>query len=481
MSETKTLSLNTRYYMAAVMADFFTVAISLALAVLLRFGHISAFPVTEFIGTASFFMLGYYVISVMENLYSIRTTLNRPMLLYRTLRMTLIVTGSFMLLLFLFKESRLLFIDSRFVIVFNMLIWLIATLAVKTIILPALFKSFYGGKRSSRSNLLIAGNPSRNKSIATLLRRSSVYASERRVVQWPEALPADPDELTDLVFEQMNSRKCSGAVILFDQTHDFSCIANCCIKLNDAGVPFVIYAPGILDLGYFDPWFSLSDYGALTFLKKGKQPIEISLRRFSNILLSFTGLIFLSPVFLATALSVKITSKGKILFKQERVGKNLKKFGFLKFRSMKEGGTNVQEHKKYFKDYANGKTAQSDGNGSSFKLNQTSRVTGIGKVIRKTSIDELPQLVNVLRGEMAIVGPRPCIQYELEHYSDWQRRRFTVNPGLTGIWQVYGRSRLPFDQAQFLDFLYTIDKSHSLDFRLIMKTIPVVLFGKGGL
>ncbi len=467
--------------MAAVIADFFTVATALALAILIRFGRFSAFPVSEYLGTASFFMLGYYVISVMENLYSVRTTLNRPMLLYRTLRMTLIVTGSFMLMLFLFKETRLLFIDSRFVIVFNMLIWLIITLAIKMMILPGLFRSFYGGKRSSRSNLLIAGNPSRNKSITSLLRRSSIYASDKRVVQFPETLPLDPDELTNLVFEQMKVKNCSGAVILFDQRHDFNCIANSSIQLNDAGVPFVVYAPGILDLGYFDPWFSLSDYGALTFLKKGKRPIEISIRRFSDVLLSFTGLILLSPVFLTTALGIKLSSKGKVLFKQERVGKNLKNFGFLKFRSMKEGGINVQEHKKYFKDYASGKTAQGRGEGNSFKLNQTSRVTGIGRVIRKTSIDELPQLVNVLRGEMAMVGPRPCIPYELEHYSGWQRRRFAVKPGLSGIWQVYGRSRLPFDQAQFLDFLYTIDSSHSLDFRLIMKTIPVVLFGKGGL
>ncbi len=478
MSATKTLSLNTRYYMAAVIADFFTVALALVLAVVVRFGRFSVFSVTEFLGTASFFMLGYYVISVMENLYSIRATLNRPMLLYRTLRMTLIVTGSFMLMLFLFKETRLLFIDSRFVIVFNMLAWLILTLAVKLIILPGIFKLFYSGKRSSRSNLLIAGYPSRNSQIAAQLRKSAVYASNQRVVQWPVTLPTNPDELTQLILEQMRIRNCSGAVILFDERHDFNCVANSSIQLNDAGIPFVIYAPGILDLGYFDPWFSLIDYGALTFLKKGKRPIEISMRRLSDILLSLLGLILMSPVFLTTALSVKLTSKGSILFKQERVGKNLKLFGFLKFRSMKEGEKNIQAHKEYFSDYAKGKTAS--GKGDTFKLKQTSRVTAVGRVIRKTSIDELPQLVNVLKGEMAMVGPRPCIQYELEHYNGWQRRRFKVKPGLTGIWQVYGRSRLPFDQAQFLDFLYTIDLSHSLDFRLIMKTIPVVLFGKGG-
>ena len=479
MPEVKRLSLNTRYYIAAVIADFFTVTAALLLAIFLRFGRIASFSASEFIGTASFFMLGYYLISVTENLYSVRTTLNRPMLLYRVMRMTFIVTGSFMLVVFLFKETRLLFIDSRFVIVFNMLAWLILSLVVKLIMLPNLFRSLYGGKRSHRSNLLIAGNPARNGNIASLLRTSTVYASDQRVVQWKSILPTDPQELTDVVLKQMDKKVCRGAVILFDDRHDFNCIAESSIKLNDAGIPFVIYGPGILDLGYFDPWFSLSDYGALTFLKKGKDSLQISLHRITDVVLSFLGLVLLSPVFLVTTAGIKLTSRGKVLFRQDRVGKNYKPFAFLKFRSMKDGAENRSSHKKYFKEYAHGKTAE--GTESTFKLNQTSRITPIGRVIRKTSIDELPQLLNVLKGEMTIVGPRPCISYELEHYEGWQRRRFSVKPGLTGIWQVYGRSRLPFDQAQFLDFLYTIDSSHSLDFRLIMKTIPVVLFGKGGL
>lgn len=475
----RTLSLNSRYYFAAVIADILTVAFSLSIAVLVRFGNFNAFPVTEYLCTAAFFMLGYYVISVMENLYSVRTTLNRPMLLYRTLRMNFIVTGAFMLLVFMFKESKIVFIDSRFVIVINMLNWLVLTLLVKLFILPNLFRSLYGGKRSTRSNLLIAGNPERNGSISTLLRGSSIYASDQRVIEWSETLPTDPTELTNIVIEQMSAKKCSGVVILFDERHDFNCIAICSIKLHDSGIPFVVYSPGIFDLGYFDPWFSLSDYGALTFLKKGKRSIVISIRRFVDVILSSIGLIILSPIFLSTALAVKLSSPGKVLFKQKRVGLQLKTFGFLKFRSMKDGNANADAHKKYFKDYANGKTPAGDG--ETFKLKQSSRITLVGRVIRKTSIDELPQLVNVLKGEMSIVGPRPCIPYELEHYGGWQRRRFSIKPGLTGIWQVYGRSRLPFDSAQFLDFLYTIDSSHSLDFRLIMKTIPVVLFGKGGM
>lgn len=470
--------MNGRYYAAAVIADVVTVTAALLLAVLIRFGSLSGFQATEYLGTGAFFFLGYYVTSVTENLYSVRTTLNRPMLLYRTLRMTFMVTGSFMLIAFLFKGARLVFIDSRFVIVFNMFAWLFLTLLVKLLILPWLFKVLYSGKRDL-SNLLVVGNPSRNSSIASLLRNSIVYSSQKAVLQWPCILPTDPEELTSAVCDKMKEKKCQTAVILFDNRHDFNCIAESCIRLNDALVPFIIYSPGIFSLGYFDPWFSLNDYGALTFLKKGKQSVVPSVQRITDILIASAGIMLLMPLLLATAIAVKLTSRGPVLFKQLRVGENNTTFEFLKFRSMKDGKGNTEAHREYFKRYANGKSAEE--NGDTFKLDQTSRITTVGRVIRKTSIDELPQLLNVLRGEMTIVGPRPCIPYELEHYRGWQRRRFNIRPGLTGIWQVYGRSRLPFDEAQFLDFLYTIDASHSLDFRLIVKTIPVMLFGKGGL
>lgn len=478
MPTSKTLSLNSRYYLAGVIADIFTVSLALCLSIWIRFGRVFACTTSEFIGTASFFFLGYYTVSVIENLYSIRTTLNRSMLLYRILRMTFAVTGTFMLLIFVIKDTPTIFINSRFVIVFNMMSWLILTIATKLIILPNIFKSLYSGKRSNRSNLLIAGNPLRNRSIAALFRKSTVYSTGNRIIQWPNPLPENSSEIVKSILEQVSLKKCSGTVLLFDNHHTFDCIANTCIELFDEGIPFVIYGPTIQRLGYFDPWFSLIDYGAISFLKKGKRKIEFSLSRVIDITLAMLAFIVLSPLLLITAIFVKTSSPGSILFKQTRVGYNMKEFNFLKFRSMKVGKKNIEEHKKYFKSYANGKTA--DAKNDNFKLDQTNQITQIGRVIRKTSIDELPQLVNVIRGEMSLVGPRPCIPYELEHYNDWQRRRFSIKPGLTGIWQVYGRSRLPFDEAQFLDFLYTIDSSHSLDFRLITKTIPVVLFGKGG-
>ena len=464
--------------MAAVITDMFIVCLALAFSIWIRFGRISACTTSEFIGTASFFFLGYYMVSVIENLYSVRTNLNRSMLLYRVLRMTFAVTGSFMLLIFVIKDSPVLFINSRFVIVFNMIIWLILTMIVKLIVLPNIFKSFYSGKRRNRSNLLIAGNPLRNRSITALFKKSSIYSIDQRIIQWPNILPESHTEIVKTVLEQIQLKKCSGAIVLFDKRHSFDCIAKSCIELFDTGIPFVIYGPNIQKLGYFDPWFSLNDFAAITFLKKGKRRIEFSLTRVVDILFAFLALILLSPLLFITGILVKLSSPGFAFFKQTRVGLSLTEFSFLKFRSMREGKKNVEAHKEYFKNYANGKTA--DNKKTTFKLNQTSQVTQIGRIIRKTSIDELPQLINILRGEMSLVGPRPCIPYELEHYNDWQRRRFSVRPGLTGIWQVYGRSRLPFDEAQFLDFLYTIDSSHSLDFRLIAKTIPVVLFGKGG-
>ena len=479
MPSARVLSLNKRYYAAGVISDLLMVSVSLLLAVLIRFGHLGSFSISEYTGTASIFFLGFYMTSVVENLYSVRTTLNRPMLLYRVMRMIFVVTGVFMLLVFMLRGTRNIFIDSRFVIVFNMFIFMFLTLVHKLFILPALFKFIYGGKRIRRSNLLVAGNPDMNRRTTALLKKSGIYASEERVVQWPEPLPVTPKEITEVIGRKIDEKNCSGTMLLFDQRHSMDCIAETCVMMHELGIPFVIYGYEILDLGYFDPWFSLEDYGALAFIQTAARPGIIPRERFFDILIAGLSLIILSPVLLLVALLVQLSSRGPVLFKQKRVGKDMKTFEFLKFRSMKVGTKNEEDHKEYFRKYAKGKTAE--GKEETFKLDQTTRITTIGRFIRKTSLDEFPQLINVLKGDMAIVGPRPCIPYELEHYCGWQRRRFMIRPGLTGIWQVYGRSRLPFDKAQFLDFLYTVDASHSLDFRLIMKTIPVVLFGKGGL
>jgi len=125
------------------------------------------------------------------------------------------------------------------------------------------------------------------------------------------------------------------------------------------------------------------------------------------------------------------------------------------------------------------KEDQTEGNGDTKVINEQ-RVTRIGKFLRKYSLDELPQLINVLKGEMSLVGPRPCLPYEFEHYEEWQKERVKVLPGCTGVWQVYGRSKVNFKDSVVMDLYYIHNMSPWLDLQLIIKTIPVLLFGKGG-
>lgn len=193
--------------------------------------------------------------------------------------------------------------------------------------------------------------------------------------------------------------------------------------------------------------------------------------------LSFVGIILLVPFFFFIGLYIKITSKGPILYKQVRVGKNGVPFMFFKFRSMEVIDGEDEERKKQMIDFM--KNGIGNGDGSAKIINQ-SRVTKIGSFLRKTSLDELPQLINVLKGEMSLVGPRPCLPYEYENYDEWQKKRLSIMPGCTGLWQVSGRSAVSFRDSVVLDIYYLNNLSPWLDMQIIFKTIPVMLFGKGG-
>jgi lipopolysaccharide/colanic/teichoic acid biosynthesis glycosyltransferase len=208
--------------------------------------------------------------------------------------------------------------------------------------------------------------------------------------------------------------------------------------------------------------------------------ISLSLKRMVDIAGSVVGLILCSPVFLVIAASVKLTSKGPVLFKQKRVGQFGKQFVFLKFRSMRVNN-DPAIHKAYIKKLITEEAPDAKtSNGPVYKIKNDPRITRVGKFLRKTSLDELPQLLNVLKGDMSLVGPRPPIPYELECYQLWHRRRILeMKPGLTGLWQVHGRSRTTFDEMVRLDLRYTKEWSLWLDFRLILLTPYVALAGQG--
>jgi lipopolysaccharide/colanic/teichoic acid biosynthesis glycosyltransferase len=196
---------------------------------------------------------------------------------------------------------------------------------------------------------------------------------------------------------------------------------------------------------------------------------------------SLLALMFLSPVLLAIALAVRLTSEGPILFRQKRVGQHGKTFVFLKFRSMYVNN-DAKAHEKYVKELIAGTADRKARNGSTegvFKLVDDPRITNVGKFLRRTSLDELPQFLNVLKGDMSLVGPRPPIPYELEAYDIWHRRRvLEAKPGLTGIWQVQGRSRVGFDDMVRLDLKYARTWSPWMDLKIMART-PRAMFGEG--
>ena len=190
------------------------------------------------------------------------------------------------------------------------------------------------------------------------------------------------------------------------------------------------------------------------------------LKRIMDIVCSLTGLIALLPVFAIVVLAIKLESKGPIFFSQKRVGENGQIFNMYKFRSMVKNAESLKENLAH----------KNEMNGPMFKIKEDPRVTKVGKFIRKTSIDELPQLINVLKGEMSLVGPRPSLENEVEKFEEWMMKRLEVKPGLTCYWQVSGRNNIEFKEWMKLDVKYVKERNTFVDIKLIFKTF-FVLFG----
>ena len=205
-------------------------------------------------------------------------------------------------------------------------------------------------------------------------------------------------------------------------------------------------------------------------------------KRMIDVLGSLLLLAMLSPGFLAIAAAIKLTSRGPVLFRQKRIGEHGIPFTFLKFRSM-HMNNDSSEHEEYVRQLIAGQAEMKSANGNGggvFKLTNDSRITPVGRFLRRSSLDELPQLINVLRGEMSLVGPRPPVPYEVEAYATWHRRRvLEAKPGITGLWQVHGRSRVEFDEMVRMDLRYARDCSPLLDLKILLQTPKAVVSGDG--
>jgi exopolysaccharide biosynthesis polyprenyl glycosylphosphotransferase len=217
---------------------------------------------------------------------------------------------------------------------------------------------------------------------------------------------------------------------------------------------------------------SLDRFGAtplLTFSAAPYDEIRLLLKRSTDVVLAAAGLLVLSPLMLAVAMLVKLTSPGPAIFRQIRCGLNGRRFVFYKFRSMCE---NAEELKAQV-EHLNAR------DGVVFKIPDDPRLTLLGRYLRKFSIDEWPQLWNVLRGDMSLVGPRPAIPSEVERYQRWQRRRLRMRPGLTCLWAISGRDAVDFETWMKMDMQYIDNWSLALDWKILLRTIPRVLTGRG--
>ncbi|MEA3470768.1 MAG: exopolysaccharide biosynthesis polyprenyl glycosylphosphotransferase [Thermodesulfobacteriota bacterium] len=207
--------------------------------------------------------------------------------------------------------------------------------------------------------------------------------------------------------------------------------------------------------------------------------LSLFIKRGMDIIGSFLCFILFAPLFIIIPILIKITSKGPVLFKQERLGLLGQKFTFLKFRTM-ETDCSESSHQEYIENLISDKNDSEVGHNGIFKMQEDARVTKVGHFLRKSSLDELPQFINVLKGEMSLVGPRPPIPYECEHYKIWHMRRIhEVKPGITGLWQVEGRSSTSFNEMVRLDLKYTKEWSLWLDIKILFKTPWAVIKTKG--
>jgi exopolysaccharide biosynthesis polyprenyl glycosylphosphotransferase len=223
--------------------------------------------------------------------------------------------------------------------------------------------------------------------------------------------------------------------------------------------------------------------GALPMIRLFREPLSDFARgskRISDLIIAAMTLVLLAPVWLLIALLIKIDSKGPILYAQERVGMDGRIFLVYKFRTMRMNADS-EIHREYQRKFIAGAAEANVGDADSpaYKLRDDPRITGVGRILRRLSLDEVPQLFNVLRGDMSVVGPRPPIPYEVEAYELRHRRRLDMKPGLTGLWQVSGRNRLPFEEMVKLDLFYIENWSLLFDLKIILRTVLVMLRGDG--
>lgn len=475
---------NYRYKYFFGIADFFILIFSFLISIFALRNNTSL-NFFEFYGSIPWVLsLVFLISSIIVLIFQYNGLYRLDIILNRTTHFTQILKAIYysslkIVLLSFLLDSRTI-IDSRLLFVFFFLIAIGLLFIVRVELLKWLFVEL--SQSSFKRNVIIVGNGKPGKLLATKLIYENPLGlnilgfidDERQIGDFVVAGKKVLGNLESLK-EILDNNKVDELIISSDsQSYEkFFDVVDYCKSFN---VP-IRMTSSLLDV--VNQKLKIEKYSDIPVIDVSPQyndNFTLGLKRFFDVVIASFAIILLSPVMAFITAMVKLSSPGPILFKQKRIGKDGKEFNFYKFRSMKQIIGEDEERKKMMIEFMkNG----SDKNGSDTKIINESRVTWIGKIIRKTSLDELPQLFNVIKGDMSLVGPRPCLPYEFENYDEWQKRRVSVIPGCTGVWQVWGRSITTFQESIVLDLYYVNNMSPWLDIQLIFQTVPVMLFSRG--
>ena len=334
-----------------------------------------------------------------------------------------------------------------------------------------LARRVYG--RLAHGPLLVLGDTERAQRLASEYGES--YGDWREVLVVP-LTSMTPESSAELVESRMVSE-----VVIEPHGRRLEEVFDTAFACLDAHADVVVVSNQLHVVAARSAFDDVAGIPAMRFRRPDLRGPESVLRRCIDVVGSAAALLLLAPLFLAIAIAVKISSRGPIIFRQERVGRQGRRFTMLKFRTMVDGN-DPSIHREYLASYIqNGAAASVAADGTKiYKLTADPRVTPVGAWLRAFSLDELPQLWNVLVGDMSLVGPRPCLPYEWDLYRPWQRRRLDVMPGCTGLWQVTARSHVGFEEMVILDLHYAHHGSIGRDLWLIAQTLPAMVRGRGG-
>ena len=475
---------NYRYKYFFGIADFIVLMFSFLVSIFVLRNDTTLGFIQFYSSIPEFLLLVFLISTIIILIFQYNGLYRLDIILNRTTHFTHILKAIYysslkIVLLSFLLDSRTI-IDSRLLFVLFFLVSVGLLFIVRVELLKWVFVEL--SQTSFKRNVIIVGNGKAGKLLATKLIYENPlglnilgFVDEDRhigdfVVAGKKVL-GNYDDLEELV----NTRVVDELIIAIDDSsyEKFFDLVDHCKQLN---VP-IRMTSNLLDV--VNQRLKIEKYTDIPVIDVAPQyndNFTLGLKRISDIVIASFGILVLSPFFALIAILVKLSSPGPILFKQARIGKDGKEFSFFKFRSMKQLKGEDEDRKKMMIQFMK----NGAGNGASdTKVINESRVTWIGNIIRKTSLDELPQLFNVLKGDMSLVGPRPCLPYEYENYDEWQKRRVSVIPGCTGVWQVWGRSVVNFQESVVLDLYYINNMSPWLDIQLIFQTVPVMLFSRG--